>query len=62
MKSFYFWNSNYFKIIYQIMRLFLRLGVLGYVPGAKPDNALGETFTTISRRCFTRERLDTKPN
>ena len=37
-------------------------GYKGYVPGAKPDNALGETFTTISRRCFTRERLDTKPN
>lgn len=37
-------------------------GYQGYVPSKGPDNELGGTFTTLSRRCFTRERLDNRPH
>ena len=38
-------------------------GYKGYVPGQQPESdQLGETFTQMSRRSFTKQRLDLKPN
>ena len=38
-------------------------GYKGYIPGDKPENDnLGLTFTNLTRRAFTKERLDDKVN
>ena len=32
----------------------------GYIPMKNPESELGKSITTVSRRCFTKDRLDHK--